>query len=313
VKISPYTGGVRVALTSDLHVDHHPEVAELVAARLTALSPDVAVVAGDLSHDPAAVERTLARLARAVPVLAFLPGNHDLWCEKTGPQSRERYLEILPEACRRAGVHPLSDGPLTVGGVAFVGETGWFDYTLRNRALDATFTLDDYRKGAWGRFRWNDKLHVRFAGDGGEGFLDDEAIAAWMAARLAKKLADTTLPTVAVTHHLPFQELAFVRGEPPWDFLNGFIGSARLGEAIAACPRVVAALAGHTHLRRTAIVDGAGGSIRCEVSPVGYPREYRSRGTLADRVADRVTVLEIAGTHATLDAPLALCNNDRSA
>ncbi len=279
---------LRIALTSDLHVEHHPEVIALAAARLAELAPDVAVVAGDLSHDPRTVEDALARLARAVPALAFVPGNHDLWCARDAGDSRTRYLDELPAACRRAGAHALHDAPLTVGGVTLVGETGWFDFTLRNRALDDTFTLDAYRRGAWGRLRWNDKLHVRFPGDGDGALLDDEALAAWMAARLARKLAAVDSPTVVVTHHLPFAELVAVRGEPPWDFLNGFIGSARLGEAIAASPHVVAALAGHTHLRRSARV----GRIRCEVSPVGYPREYRGRD-LAARVAERVTLVEV--------------------
>jgi len=281
---------VRLALTSDLHVEHHPEVVDLVAERMRELAPDVAVVAGDVSHDVATLEDALRRIARAVPALAFVPGNHDLWCSD-GENSRARYLDRLPEACRRAGAHPLTDGALTVSGVTLVGETGWFDFTLRNRALDDTFPIDAYRNGAWGRLRWNDRFHVRFPGDDGAP-LDDESLAAWMASRLARKLAACDCPTVVVTHHLPFAELVATRGMVPWDFLNGFIGSARLGEAIAACPRVVAALAGHTHLRRSARVAGAGGPIACEVSPVGYPREYRP-ADLRARVAARVTLVEI--------------------
>jgi hypothetical protein len=284
---------IRLALTSDLHVEHHPEVIDLVAARLRALRPDVAVVAGDISHRPEALGAALETLARAVPILAFVPGNHDLWCPQIGPSSRDRYEVILPSLARRAGAWPLSDAPLTVGGVNLVGETGWFDFTLRNRALDAIFTMEHYRANAWGRLRWMDKLHVRFEGDDGAP-LDDESLAAWMAARLAAKLAAAAGPTVAVTHHLAFQELAFTRGEPPWDFLNGFIGSARLGEAISRSPDVTLALAGHTHLRRSAVVPGAGGPIRCEVSPIGYPREYhRANLDLPARVAERVLLIEL--------------------
>jgi hypothetical protein len=284
---------MRIALTSDLHVEHHPEVVELIASRLEALAPDLAVVAGDVSHDEQAIERALARLVRAVPRLAFVPGNHDLWCREGAPSSRERYLELLPAVCDRAGAHPLTRAPLEVGGVTLVGETGWFDYSLRNRALDEVFPLESYRRGAWGRLRWMDKLHVRFPGDDGAQ-LDDEALTAWMVGRLQAKLASARGPTVAVTHHLAFAELALARGEPPWDFLNGFIGSARLGAAIAACPHVTLALAGHTHLRRSALVAGAGGAIACEVSPIGYPREYRRLGRdLAARVEDRVTLIQL--------------------
>jgi hypothetical protein len=47
------------------------------------------------------------------------------------------------------------------------------------------------------------------------------------------------------------------------------------------------------------VIDGAGGPIRAEVSPVGYPREYTRAGLdLAARVAERVALIE-------LDAPSA--------
>ena len=98
-----------------------------------------------------------------------------------------------------------------------------------------------------------------------------------------------------VTHHLPFHGLVTSKGEPPWDFINGFMGSERLGEAIAAAANVRAAVAGHTHFRKRVEVDGRGGRLVAETSPVGYPREYaRMAGlTLAERVADRVTLIEL--------------------
>jgi len=96
-------------------------------------------------------------------------------------------------------------------------------------------------------------------------------------------------PKVVITHHLPFAELVTTFGELPWDFLNGFMGSARLGEAILAASDVKLVCAGHTHFRKSAIVEG----IRAETSPVGYPREYRRAGKdLAARVVERVTLLE---------------------
>jgi hypothetical protein len=101
-------------------------------------------------------------------------------------------------------------------------------------------------------------------------------------------------PIVVVTHHLPFIELTTSNGEPPWDFLNGFMGAARLGEAILATPGVRLAVCGHTHFRKSRAFDGPHGQVRAEVSPVGYPREYKRGGSdLATRVEERVTLIEI--------------------
>jgi len=284
-----------VVLTSDLHVEHHPDVVPLVGERVRALRPDVLVVAGDVSSQLPTLEAALAALRASAPRLLFVPGNHDLWTRPGEPSSRERYEREIPAACARAGADSIGDAPVDIGGVVFCGVTGWYDYSLRNRDLDATFTRADYERGAWGRLRWNDTARVVWPDDDG-GELDAPAICAQQVASLEAQLADAgARPTVVVTHHLPFHGLVTSKGEPPWDFINGFMGSERLGEAIAAAGNVRAAVAGHTHFRKRVDVDGRGGRFSAETSPVGYPREYaRMAGlTLAERVADRVTLIEL--------------------
>jgi 3',5'-cyclic AMP phosphodiesterase CpdA len=287
---------MRIALTSDLHVDHHPEVVALIAERVRRLEPDVLVVAGDVSSSVEHVEAALAALRPSAPHAVFVPGNHDLWCLPGAPTSRERYEEVLPARVRAAGFVPLGRAPVELptssGPMQFVGVTGWYDYSLRNRDLDATFALEDYQRGAWGRLRWNDKLRIVWPGEAGE--LDDPAICRQQVALLEAQLAEAgERPTVVVTHHLPFAELVTSKGEPPWDFLNGFMGSSALGAAILRSPGVRLALSGHTHFRKSARLDGAGGPVRAEVSPIGYPSEYSRAGLdLVARVAERVTLVE---------------------
>jgi 3',5'-cyclic AMP phosphodiesterase CpdA len=289
---------MRLALTSDLHVDHHPEVVERVVAEVHAQTDgagaDVLVVAGDLSSSVDNLGAALDRLRPAARRALFVPGNHDLWCLPGSPSSRERYERLLPDRARAAGFDPLGTAPVEIDGLQFVGVTGWFDYSLRNRDLDGTFTLEDYRRGAWGRLRWNDKLRIHWP-DADGAPLDDPAICAEQVALLEAQLARVAgSPTVVVTHHLPFIELTTSMGEPPWDFLNGFLGSDRLGAAIRRAQGVRLVLSGHTHFRRHLVLDGDGGPIRCEVSPVGYPREYKRAGLdLAARVRDRVALLDV--------------------
>jgi hypothetical protein len=288
---------VRIALTSDLHVEHHPDVIPLVAARVASLSPSLLIVAGDVSHNLATLESALRALRPAAPRLLFIPGNHDLWCGKDGaPSSRERYERIIPELCARAGCIALGGAPVAIDGVVFCGVTGWYDYSLRSRALDGRVAMDDYRRGALGLMRWNDKAHVIWPGDDGAR-LDDPEICAAQVAALERQLADAgTRPTVAVTHHLPFAELVTSRGELPWDFINAFMGSARLGEALLGARNLKLACCGHTHFRRRGVFAGAGGEFAVECSPVGYPREYaRMLGlSLEARVADRVLAVDLS-------------------
>jgi 3',5'-cyclic AMP phosphodiesterase CpdA len=286
---------MRLVLTSDLHVDHHAEVVPLVAERVRALAPDVLIVAGDVSSKLETLEAALAGLRSSAPRLLFVAGNHDLWTLPGAPSSRERYEREIPAACARAGADAIGGAPVEIDGVVFCGVTGWYDYSLRNRALDSTFTRADYEKGQWGRLRWNDTARVVWPGDDGAE-LDAPAICAAQVVSLEAQLADAgQRPTVVVTHHLPFAGLVTSKGEPPWDFINGFMGSELLGEAMLRAANVRAGVCGHTHFRKRVDVEGRGGRFSVETSPVGYPREYaRMAGlTLAERVADRVTAIDL--------------------
>jgi 3',5'-cyclic AMP phosphodiesterase CpdA len=291
---------VRLVLTSDLHVDHHPEVVPIVRERLLEISSldgrpvDVLVVAGDVSASPEHLEQALRGLRSGAARAVYVPGNHDLWSLAGGPSSRARYEQVLPAKARAAGFDPLGRDPVEIGGVWFAGVTGWYDFSLRNRALDETFSLDDYRTGAWGRLRWNDVMKVVWPDDRGA-LLDAPAICAAQVRALEEQLALVAgRPSVVVTHHLPFAELVTSKGELPWDFLNGFMGSAKLGELILRTPGVLLSLSGHTHFRKSARLRGASGPVRAEVSPIGYPREYRRAGLdLAERVRERVTVIDL--------------------
>jgi 3',5'-cyclic AMP phosphodiesterase CpdA len=288
---------MRIVLTSDLHVDHHPEVVDLVAGRARALGADVLVVAGDVSAAPAHVEAALRALRPAARQGAvYVPGNHDLWSTPDGPNSRQRYEEVLPAAARAAGFQPLGADPVELGGVWFVGVTGWYDFSLRNRELDSTFSLEAYQTGSYGRLRWNDVAKVVWPDDHGER-LDAPAICASQVRDLRRQLGEVAgRPSVVVTHHLPFQELVTSIHQLPWDFLNGFMGSSALGDAIRATPGVRLACCGHTHFRKSALIDRpTGGPLRAEVSPVGYPREYRRAGMdLPARVAVRVNAFDVS-------------------
>jgi len=285
---------MRIVLTSDLHIDHHPEVVPLVAERVRELDAEVLVVAGDVSSAPDHVEAALRALRPSARHAVYVPGNHDLWMTAGGPTSRVRYEEVLPRVARAAGFHPLGAAPIELDGVVFVGVTGWYDFSLRKRELDDTFTLDDYRAGAWGRLRWNDVVRVVWPDDAGQP-MDAPSICAAQVRSLERQLSEVAgRPSVVVTHHLPFAELVTSMNQLPWDFLNGFMGSSALGDAIRRTPGVALACSGHTHFRKSALVDGADGPLRAEVSPVGYPREYARAGLdLRARVQQRVSAFDL--------------------
>jgi Icc-related predicted phosphoesterase len=292
---------MRLVFSSDLHVEHHPEVAEVVSARARRLGADVLVIAGDLGGRPPLADAALAALAQGAPTVAFVPGNHNLWTGKDGPDSRTRYLETLPEACERAGVRYLPTGAVRACGVTLLGQTGWYDYSLRDPGLAAAVPLSAYREGRFGRLAWSDPHFVRWPGCcDASGRVDDAALTAWMSARLTADLAAAPRdrPAVVVTHMLPFDGLA-ARRPLPWGFVRGFLGARSLGDAIVAAAAggldVALAICGHTHFARRTAVRAGGRVVHAACSPIGYPREYKRMGfaNVAALVEHRVRAVEI--------------------
>ena len=305
---------MRLCFASDLHVEHHPQVAGLVAARARRLGAEVLVIAGDVGGRSSVIGPALVTLAEGAPVVAFVPGNHDLWCSESDRaddaplvDSRERYLRTLPEQCARAGVRYLPDGPIAACGITLLGQTGWYDYSLRDPALAAAVPLSAYRAGRFGRLAWSDRYFVRWPGCTGEdGRVDDAALTAWMAARLRADLAlvPRDRPAVVVTHMLPFDGLA-ARRPLPWGFVRGFLGARALGDAIVEAAagglNVALAISGHTHFARRTAVRAGTRLVHAVTSPIGYPREYKRMGfpDVAALVEHRVRVVEIdAPAHA---------------
>jgi hypothetical protein len=274
-------------------VDHHPELVELICTRVAG-DADVLIVAGDVSASLARIGEVLVRLREAVPVVAFVPGNHDLWCGPDAPDSRTRYLELLPALCRKIDVAYLPSGPLALGGATLVGQTGWYDYSLRDPTHDGEIPAGAYTQGVLGRLAWSDKQFVVWPD------CDDRALTAFMTERLIADLwaVPRDAPVWVVTHMLPFVELV-ARQPLPWGFINGFLGATALGSAIVAAAEagvpIARAVSGHTHFRRAAVIRAGDRRFTAETSPIGYPREVqRQAATLAAHVAERVRILDAA-------------------
>ena len=286
---------MRLAFISDLHAEYQMEVSSPVARRCREFEVDALIVAGDLSPDMDLFRRSLRILGRAADQVFFLPGNHDLWT-MGGPgqvaDSRMRYEQVLPEIARSCNVRYLGLDPMAVGQVTVAGVCGWYDYSLRNRALDDVIPLDAYRAGYLGNVSCADHRFFHWLEGGTRA--SDEEVSAWMVERLVRQLEQAAVlgrPIVVVTHMVPHPVPVEPSGVPEKDFVFGFLGSSALGRIIDQTPGVVRLISGHWHRSLVRIVEGASGSYLWEASPLGYPHE--GRGILADRIARSLRVVDM--------------------
>jgi 3',5'-cyclic AMP phosphodiesterase CpdA len=291
---------MRIATVSDLHTDFEPNRAAVVklAVEIHRRGADLVVIAGDVSPRDDRIARAIGAFLEVAPRVAFVPGNHDLWAEvpfaSLVPEldTWRRYREDLRALVEREGAHYLPAEPLVLDGVGVAGSCGWYDYSLLAPWLVPSIDPETLASKTFGGATWSDARFVVFRDAAGAPMPDPE-VARVMEAELAAQLAalearDDVRAVVAVTHHQAFPEVVVRTGTLPWDFFNAYMGSAGLGAAMRAHPKVRHAVHGHTH----AVTRHDLGGLVVHGTALGYPRE---RGAMSDEalVATRVGWIEL--------------------
>ncbi|UCG51517.1 MAG: metallophosphoesterase [Candidatus Latescibacterota bacterium] len=249
---------MRIAHTSDIHIDTSPrnrEAAKAMAAAMGGLEPEVIVLAGDVGNTIGDLEKTLALFSELAVAKLFVPGNHDVWIERrngTSLDSRTKYEKHIPEACREYGFHDLGQEPVIIGDTGFVGSLGWYDYSFADPRLG--LTADDYWRGQYEDEIWWDKemtfwpppRATRTTPD--KKRMRDQDLCAELCDCLKTDLEgieDKVDRIVAVIHTLPFVE-TFPRSDPPY-YLDAYTGSETLGNTLRANSKVTHCINGHKH------------------------------------------------------------------
>lgn len=286
------TAMVRIAFTSDLHVDitvHNRKLLPHLAEEFRRLEPDAIVLAGDIANSLAGWEEALKQF-EGIDVPKFIvPGNHDIWFEsnkarKRGQDSFWKYQVALPESAARFGFHYLPRQPLVLGDVGFAGSLGWYDYTLRDRRLDAVLSESDYERGQFSEGEWNDMRYAAWLSDPHSKYwrrrqlrINDAEVCAKMRGDLRRDLeqiAGQISKIVVVVHTAPV-ESALERGSVP-DPFDAYEGSTEIGTLLKefATKRKLVAICGHRHRPVDIEEDG----IRIVRNPIGYltaePADY---------------------------------------
>lgn len=262
--------------TSDLHVTYQDnrEVVKAIAA------PDPAdwlVVAGDIGEKFADVEWTLAQLSGRFAQVVWTPGNHELWTTKDDPNQARgemRYKQLV-ELCRGLGVLTPEDpyavfegdgGPVTVCPL-FLS----YDYSFRPPgATDVESALAIAREAG---VVCTDEY-----------FLHPDPYPsrdAWCRARVAEteeRLARVSGPTVLINHYPLVRDPMFVLRYPEFALWCGTELTADWHKRFNAVEMVY----GHLHIPRTTHYDG----VRFDEVSLGYPREWKPRGTTGVELRD---------------------------
>lgn len=261
----------RLLAISDLHVAYQ-ENRDFVSRLRPADPADWLLVAGDVGEIGADVEWALGVLRERYAEVVWAPGNHELWTPREDPlrlRGEERYRHLV-EVCRRLGVHtpedpyPVWDGP--GGPVTVVPLFTLYDYSWRP---EGTSTKDEALALAYDRgVVCTDEILLH-----PDPYPSRDA---WCEARIAEtelrlSTLDPERPVVFVNHYPLVREPTRVLYHP--EFAQ-WCGTDRTAEWHKR-HRTAAVVYGHLHIPRSTRYDG----VRFEEVSVGYPREWRKRGS----------------------------------
>jgi len=263
---------MRLLVTADLHYNHAKSKALAIDVidRMNAAGADGVLVIGDTAvADGDDLEACLARFSIPGPRL-FLCGNHELWTRRD--DSHDLFTAELPRRVTSLGWRWLETDPLVERNFAIVGSVGWYDYSFASpklaipqrfyeakmspgaaqylRRTDLIGDASDVSPDALSLVaRWNDGKFVKLHRTD-QAFLDE--CVARLTANLDRVAAS---PQVLVgVHHVPFPELLPWGGSSQLEFVRAYLGSARLGEAIARYPNVRQVFCGHSHFAAQATI-----------------------------------------------------------
>jgi 3',5'-cyclic AMP phosphodiesterase CpdA len=256
---------------SDLHVND-PENRRVLEG-LRARSPeDWLIVCGDVSELSTDFEWALGLLRQRFDEVIWVPGNHDLWTVPEDPvqqRGQARYRHLV-ETCRRLEVitpedpYPIWEG--SGGPVIVVPLFLLYDYSFGSNI--APTKEQSLARAYAARVVCSDELVL---------YPDPHpSREAWCAARVhesERRLAarDPELPTVLVNHFPLIRDPTKVLYHQEFAQWCGTVRTADWHVRFGA----KAVVYGHLHIPRVTWHDG----VRFTEVSLGYPREWRRRGT----------------------------------
>lgn len=266
---------MRIGVISDIHLDvnKHFPVLESLCDFCNENHLDKIIIAGDFASDFSVVSYIIDYFNKNTRTkLHFVLGNHDLYICR-GKNSKQIYdaLSRFKEC--------LVNCPVDLGEWVIIGDTGWYDYSYR----DKFYTIEQIQKKSCGGMTWADKRYFQWG-------VEDIEVNNYFLNNLENLLMKYhRKKIIAVTHTVPFRDFViYKKEEPVWNYFSAFIGSEKIGQLYEKYS-VKVAVFGHTHFRFNEKRE----NMLCLCRPLGYYFEWKNPSDIQKEIQDAVYILEI--------------------
>jgi putative phosphoesterase len=306
---------LKILSLSDLHLDINKENSQKILNQLLEIiqknSIDIFIIAGDIAANLKVIAEFFNRFIDIEIPKLYVPGNHDLWVnENQTLNSHLKYYEILPEIASTFEWHYLPQKPLKIDDVAFIGSVGWYDYSTRNKDLDAILSYEHYEQKVNPTNKvWMDKQFITWNRN-----ISDKDLTTKFLTEMLFDLKSLNFKTIlqenhnsltnsminenianliAITHTVPDEEIIYRTNNINIDYFHAFLGSNRIGELLDTIldTRVIN-LCGHYH-RKSEIIKG---NREIYTTPLGYHHEwqkYHSSMTIEEIVNYKSSIIDL--------------------
>lgn len=250
----PVIEDMRLHILSDLHL----EFAGFTPDPDAVAACDVVVLAGDIA--PGTKGLHWARRNFGAKPVVYVAGNHEFYgFDWTGLR------QDLQDEARALGIHYLERGELTLDGVRFLGCTLWTDF--------AYYGSDSRDPAMWRAGRAMADYYLVSHRARNRPLCPDDTLADHLLSQrwLMQELGNDQLPTVVVTHHLPFKQ-SVAEKYADSDLTPAFASHLDLAEK-----RPILWIHGHTHdsCDYWTKTNARGMACRVICNPRGYPGRRR--------------------------------------
>ncbi len=239
---------MRIFALSDLHIDYDFNKQWIAQLSTYDYRDDVLILAGDVSDSLLLLEWCLKTLASRFKKVLYVPGNHDLWVIRDGPerQSLDKFQQIctLVENCG-ASMQAFHRGALSI-----IPLLGWYDYSFGQPSAEIFATWADYHACRWPEHFSAHEITAHFV-------------------QLNEPLFNNLKQTViSFSHFLPRIDLmpAYIPLEKRT--LYPVLGTNILEKQIRQLDSTIHVY-GHSHVNRSVTIEG----ISYINNAFGYPRE----------------------------------------